>query len=269
MKSRAINLASYNIHGGVGRDGRCVPRRIVDVLNELDCDIVALQEVESGTTGFDMLGYLQRATGMHAVLGPTLLRPDTEYGNGLLSRYPIASVQHIDLSISGHEPRGALDVEIEIGGAALRVVATHLGLRPAERREQIQRLLAAFERDRPLTSVLMGDINEWFLWGRPLRWLHRHFKATPARATFPAHWPLFALDRIWADPRHLLERIATHDSPLARIASDHLPATARLNWQSTAGFKPPPNPCRAPDLDGGALPTRGPAHAPPRHRTPG
>src|SRR3954464_2230775 len=208
-----LKLASYNIHGGVGRDGRCVPRRIADVLKEIDADVVALQEVEAGTTGFDMLGYLQEATGMHAVLGPTLLRPDTEYGNGLLTRFPIASVQRIDLSIDDHEPRGALDVELDVGGTGLRVVATHLGLRPGERRLQIQRLLAAFERDPPLTSVLMGDINEWFLWGRPLRWLHRHFKATPARATFPAWCPVFALDRIWAHPRNLLHSVAAYSSP--------------------------------------------------------
>jgi endonuclease/exonuclease/phosphatase family metal-dependent hydrolase len=228
LSARAIKLASYNIHGGVGRDGRCVPKRIVQVIAELDADIVALQEVESGNSGFDMLGYLAAGSGLQAIAGPTLLRPDSEYGNGLLLRYPVASVRRIDLSINGYEPRGALDVEVDIDGFALRVVATHLGLRPSERREQIQRLLLAFEHDRPLTSVLMGDINEWFLWGRPLRWLHRHFKATPARATFPAWCPVFALDRIWAEPRDCLHRFGVHSSPLARIASDHLPATAEL-----------------------------------------
>ena len=230
MSAHTVKLASYNIHGGVGRDGRCVPRRIVQVLQEINADIVALQEVESSTSGFDMLGYLQDETGLQAISGPTLMRPDTEYGNGLLTRYPIASVKHIDLSIDGYEPRGGLDVELMAAGAALRVVATHLGLRPSERREQIQRLLLSFEKDRPLTSVLMGDINEWFLWGRPLRWLHRHFQATPARATFPAWCPLFALDRIWAHPRSCLSSFGVHSTALARIASDHLPATAEMNW---------------------------------------
>jgi endonuclease/exonuclease/phosphatase family metal-dependent hydrolase len=169
------------------------------------------------------------------------MRPDTEYGNGLLTRYPIASVKRIDLSINGYEPRGALDVELLAAGVALRVVATHLGLRPAERREQIQRLLLAFEKDRPLTSVLMGDINEWFLWGRPLRWLHRHFDATPARATFPAWCPLFALDRMWAHPRSCLRSFGVHSTALARIASDHLPAIAEMNWPPTHSASPPCN----------------------------
>jgi endonuclease/exonuclease/phosphatase family metal-dependent hydrolase len=76
--------------------------------------------------------------------------------------------------------------------------------------------------------VLLGDLNEWFLWGRPLRWLRRHFGRTPAPATFPARWPLFALDRIWVEPVRLLERIEVHRNGFAREASDHLPLRATL-----------------------------------------
>jgi endonuclease/exonuclease/phosphatase family metal-dependent hydrolase len=75
----------------------------------------------------------------------------------------------------------------------------------------------------------MGDINEWFLWGRPLRWMHKHFEATPAPATFPSRLPLLALDRVWVKPRTLLRKLAVHSTPLARIASDHLPLTAELD----------------------------------------
>jgi endonuclease/exonuclease/phosphatase family metal-dependent hydrolase len=110
----------------------------------------------------------------------------------------------------------------------LRVIATHLGLRPSERREQVKRLLAALERERPLPTVLTGDVNEWYLWGRPLRWLHRHFKRTPAPPTFPAWRPVFALDRLWTEPARLLAELRVHATPLARVASDHLPLIARL-----------------------------------------
>jgi endonuclease/exonuclease/phosphatase family metal-dependent hydrolase len=72
----------------------------------------------------------------------------------------------------------------------------------------------------------MGDINEWFLWGRPLRWLHAHFQSKPNYATFPARWPLFALDHIWISPRSRLRTLQVHSSRLARIASDHLPLKA-------------------------------------------
>jgi endonuclease/exonuclease/phosphatase family metal-dependent hydrolase len=224
-----IRVASYNTHGGIGRDGHFVPKRIAGVLRELNADVIALQEVENRATGFDMLNYLKQETQFEAIAGPTLLRNGADYGNGLLTRFRVISVQRIDLCVDRCEPRGALDVELDCSGTPMRVLATHLGLRPAERREQIQRLLRVLEGDRPLPTILTGDINEWFLWGRPLRWLHKHFEQTPARATFPARYPVLALDRIWVKPRSLLRNIAVHSTPLARIASDHLPLKAELD----------------------------------------
>jgi endonuclease/exonuclease/phosphatase family metal-dependent hydrolase len=224
----AVTLASYNIHGGIGGDGHFVPNRIIDVLNEMRADVIALQEVESRATGFDMLDFLAKATGLNAIAGPTLLSADGDYGNGLLTRHRVINQRNLDLSIAGREPRGAIDAELDIDGAPLRVIATHLGLHPAERRQQVQQLLAAFEQDRVMPTVFMGDVNEWFLAGRPLRWLHRHFKHTPAPASFPARWPLFALDRIWVKPRSMLQWVAAHRTPMARRASDHLPLKAQI-----------------------------------------
>ena len=226
-----IRIASYNTHGGIGRDGRFVPKRIADVLKELDSDIIALQEVENRATGFDMLAYLKSETGFEAIAGPTLLRKGADYGNGLLTRFKVLSVQRIDLCVDRCEPRGAIDVELDCGGTPMRVLATHLGLRPSERREQISRLLRVLEHDRPLPTILMGDINEWFLWGRPLRWMHRHFEQTPSPPTFPSGFPIFALDRVWVKPRTLLRRMEVHSTPLARKASDHLPLKVELDLQ--------------------------------------
>jgi endonuclease/exonuclease/phosphatase family metal-dependent hydrolase len=132
------------------------------------------------------------------------------------------------LSFGRREPRGAIAADLDCGGKPLRVVATHLGLRPAERREQVKALLPLF-RERPQDkAVLVGDLNEWFLWGRPLRWLHKHFARTPALPTFPARRPFLSLDRLWAHPGHILTRLEVHSSALARVASDHLPLVATL-----------------------------------------
>ncbi|MDH5536742.1 MAG: endonuclease, partial [Betaproteobacteria bacterium] len=127
------------------------------------------------------------------------------------------------------EPRGALDVRLAMRNGTLRVIATHLGLSPGERRSQMKRLLGLL--DGAGTSVmLLGDLNEWFLWGRPLKWLRRHFGRTPAPPTFPARWPIFALDRVWVEPRGIVRDVAVHTSAIARAASDHLPVRATLEW---------------------------------------
>jgi phospholipase D1/2 len=229
-RARTLKVATWNIHGAVGTDGRYVPARIVDVLGEIGADIVALQEVASEQEHATFLRDLERATGFHVVAGMLRQRHGHDFGNAVLSRYPVISVDHLDLCVRRYEPRGALDVCIDMGLAApLRVVATHLGLRPGERREQVRRILAVVERDTPHPTLLMGDLNEWYLWGRPLRWLHSHFREIPAApATFPARRPVFALDRIWVSPSGSVRRLARHATPLARLASDHLPLVADI-----------------------------------------
>jgi endonuclease/exonuclease/phosphatase family metal-dependent hydrolase len=230
MRSASLAVATWNIHGAVGLDGRYAPRRIVEVLAEIDADIVALQEVASETVHEHFLGELAQATGYRVVPGLLPQRRGSDFGNAVLSRYPVRSVEHLDLAVGDYEPRGALDVGVDIGlPSLLRVLATHLGLRPGERREQVRRILAAVERENPHPTLLMGDVNEWYLWGRPLRWLHSHFREAPAAPpTFPARRPMFALDRIWATPSGSLRGLSRHATPLARVASDHLPLVAKM-----------------------------------------
>lgn len=228
-----LRIATYNIHGAVGTDGLFDPARVAAVLAEIDADVVALQEVHSGAAGGNLLAHLRAALDVETVSGPTLFRSDAEYGNALLSRYPVRGVNRIDLSVGRREPRGALDTLLD-AGRGLRVLATHLGLWPGERRRQVKRLLQALDDGPQLPTVLLGDLNEWYLWGRPLRWLHAEFERSPAPATFPARRPVLALDRLWARPRSMLERVKVHATPLARRASDHLPLVATLVLPSAA-----------------------------------
>jgi endonuclease/exonuclease/phosphatase family metal-dependent hydrolase len=224
----SLRIASYNVHRAIGADRRTDPARILAVMREIDADVVALQEVEAHDQGADMLSWLAKQTGYEAIAGTTLLRHDGHYGNGLLTRCPVRDKRLCDLSWRGREPRGAIAADLDCGGERLRVVATHLGLRPAERREQVTQLLHLFKERPHDRSVLVGDLNEWLLWGRPLRRLHRHFKETPSVATFPARAPFLALDRIWTHPRSMLQGVAAHKTPLSRRASDHLPLVATL-----------------------------------------
>ena len=68
---------------------------------------------------------------MVAILGPVRSRGPCEYGNALLTRFPVMAVRRWDLSVGLHEARGALDVDLRVSGHSMQVVTTHLGLWPA------------------------------------------------------------------------------------------------------------------------------------------
>jgi endonuclease/exonuclease/phosphatase family metal-dependent hydrolase len=227
-RERELRIATYNLHGAVGIDGRFAPERIGEVLAEIDADIFALQEVPLGGMGSpDVLAVLQRMTGLDAVAGPTLDTPARRYGNAVLTRYPVRAVRTLDLSFKSREPRGALDADIDCNGDLWRVVATHLGLASSERRAQVEQVLQCFDTPA-LPVILLGDLNEWFVYGRTLRRLVTHFHRATALRTFPTHYPLFALDRIWVHPGERLVRVDVHRTPLSRVASDHYPLIAHI-----------------------------------------
>jgi endonuclease/exonuclease/phosphatase family metal-dependent hydrolase len=76
--------------------------------------------------------------------------------------------------------------------------------------------------------VLLGDFNHWWWRDRLLAAVERRIGATPAPPTFPSRRPVFALDRVWMAPRSALVSVAVVATPLARLASDHLPLRAEI-----------------------------------------
>ncbi|AAZ97426.1 conserved hypothetical protein [Thiobacillus denitrificans ATCC 25259] len=229
-KGHSFSVASYNIHQCVGVDRRRDAARIATVIRDLDCDAIGLQEVDSRAgphADSKQLEYLAEATGMQALAGPTILRHDGDYGNALLTRRPILAVRRHDLSFRSREPRGALDVDLDVHGHRVRVIVTHLGLRPAERRYQVKLLLKLLHPVEPGQPVVaLGDINEWLPLSRPLRWMHGLLGPPPWQRTFPTLLPMFALDRVWVRPHSALVDLRAHRRKPARMASDHYPLRA-------------------------------------------
>src|SRR3954470_14427795 len=219
LPDSCLRIASYNVHGCRGSDGRKDASRIAEVIYELGCDTVGLQEVDY------RLDYIAGRLGMQAVPGLTLVRHDGPFGNALLTTRPVLEVRRLALGYGRREPRNALDVDLEVGGGKLRVIVTHLGLFAAERRWQVRKLLEMV-RDTEESLVVLGDINEWFPLSRPLRWFNRLLGRSMAERSFPSRWPLFALDRVWVRPRRALLALKAHRSPIAAVASDHLPVKA-------------------------------------------
>jgi endonuclease/exonuclease/phosphatase family metal-dependent hydrolase len=226
---RDLSVASYNIHKGIGTDRRRDLGRTAAVIAEIGADILALQEADTrfGTrTGLLDLEKIRRDLGLIAVPLNGVGAAHGWHGNLLLVRNALVQEVH-QVALPGLEPRGAMVTDMVIGGHALRVVNAHLGLLPASRAAQARALIDKVAGLEARPTLLMGDLNAWRDDSPAFQMLAKHFTIAPARASFPSRYPLLALDRMMLSHGALLD-VATHDTPLARRASDHLPIMARL-----------------------------------------
>jgi endonuclease/exonuclease/phosphatase family metal-dependent hydrolase len=214
-----LRIASYNVHACRGTDGQKDAARIARVIEELGCDTIGLQEVDY------RLDYIAQRLDMCCIPGLTFVRHDGPFGNALLTTRKVLEVRRLALGYGRREPRNALDVDLEVAGTRVRVIVTHLGLFASERRWQVRKLLEMI-RDTQERLVVLGDINEWFPFSRPLRWFNRLLGHSLAERSFPSRFPMFALDRVWVRPRPALLALKAHRSALAERASDHLPVKA-------------------------------------------
>ena len=239
QKERGLKLkvVSWNIHRCFGTDRRYWPERVAEALALMDADVVALQEVDSSLRvqgEIDQLSYLAGAIGMKAVMGPTLKRDYGAYGNAILTRETIVDSSEHNLSYRKFEPRGALVAHMQIAERPVKIINVHLGLKYWERTFQIGQVLeklvwSAESPESPL--ILLGDFNEWFPYTPNQFRLNRsfQFRSRPIN-TFPSPWPRFALDRIFVggDVKSLDCAVITEKK--ARIASDHLPLMASIEF---------------------------------------
>lgn len=225
-------IASYNIHKCVGTDGRFDPARIAAVLGEIGADIIALQEADErfgDRAGLLDLRALELEFKLMAVGASANLRSHGWHGNVMLVRESMVS-EIRQIRLPGLEPRGAIIVDLELKSIPVRLIAAHLGLLRRSRSQQTSALLdATHGDDRP--TILLGDLNEWRVRKRSsLLPLTPHFGPVHAVVpSYPSRFPLLALDRILARPHSLISSIEVHDTPLARVASDHLPIKAHLD----------------------------------------
>ncbi|MFO8071582.1 MAG: endonuclease/exonuclease/phosphatase family protein [Polyangia bacterium] len=225
-----LTIATYNVHGWIGRDAIADHERTMEAVARLEADVVALQEVfvpvdvDPQSERRD----IEKVTGMSVCFGPNLVHSGRSYGNALLTSLEIAETNEWDISVPEREPRGALEVRLVEGELRLRVLATHLGTGLEERDTQLTRLLEIVDRDPRIPTVLLGDLNEWRPWSRRFAALLRRFEPGRAAPSFPVAAPLFSLDRILVRNARVVSPPRAVVSPLTRVASDHLPLRAEM-----------------------------------------
>ncbi len=225
-----LRIASYNIHKSKGSDGRFDPARVIDVINALSADVLALQEVDFRFRGRPA-ALPQDALREGCALVPVALTPTGPnslgwHGQTLLLRKGItlAALHHV--ALPGFEPRGALIADLDAGSGPLRLVGVHLGLRRADRRSQLAHIRARLRDDDARPALIVGDFNEWSA-AEGFEALHG-FEMTSPGASYPARAPFGRLDRMATNAGISVLRSGVFDSHLARRASDHLPIWADL-----------------------------------------
>ena len=211
-----VRVLTWNIHGAFGRNPRFDLARVVELIDRWDPQIVALQEVDSrrDEAGDNPFEFLQRELGEHGIGAKSITTADGDYGQMLISRWPMGDTEIHDMSYPEREPRRAIATRIATPHGPLRVVATHLGLSIHERREQAEKLLAIAGQARDADDRRCGDFNDWFWVGSVRRALSRELPGRTRFRTFPSMLPAAA-----ARP-HLL--------PAARrVRATALPTAAR------------------------------------------
>jgi endonuclease/exonuclease/phosphatase family metal-dependent hydrolase len=240
-KVKRFRVVTYNVHKCRGLDRRVSPARIVEVLQEINADIIALQEVvsvEGKTPEENQAGFIAEALGLDYRLGETRKLNGGAYGNVVFSRLPIISTCNYDLSQPGREERGCLRADLEARkDLTLHFYNIHLGTAYLERRRQARQLLDEDVLGHGGIRIVLGDFNEWTR-GLTTKLLSRHFECVDARLhlgcsrTYPGVMPFLHLDHVYFDRSLKLEGAALHRSRTALIASDHLPIVADFRLDS-------------------------------------
>ena len=230
-----MKVASYNIQKSIGTDFRRQPQRILAILNDLDADVIALQEVDLrfGNQRRSSLpaDLIASETGYRALRFGA--RPESLgwHGNVLLVKRSVEVLHQRQIELPALEPRGAVLADLAVGDERVRIVGMHLGLVGLWRKRQALALLSQLDAlEHRLPTVMLGDLNEWTIEGGCLRHFAADHTVCAPGASFPSMRPMLTFDRIITTPDIDIIDSGVHDTLRSRKASDHLPvwATIRL-----------------------------------------
>jgi endonuclease/exonuclease/phosphatase family metal-dependent hydrolase len=230
-----LRIATYNIHRCRGLDRRTDPARIAKVIQDLDADVIAMQEViGAGASGVDQAQEIGAIVGMGWVMAPARELRGHLFGNVVMSRFPMTSHAQCSLTWRACEHRNAQRVDINVHGRVVHLFNVHLGTALMERRYQAGRLVA-YVHDKRVTGpkIVVGDFNEWTR-GLATTLLSQKLKALDLyphlkrRKTYPGLFPFLNLDHIYYEGELEVRKVELVRTRLSLMASDHLPLVVEL-----------------------------------------
>lgn len=228
-----LRVLCYNIHHGKGTDGKIDLPRQARVIADAKPDLVALQEVDTyclRSGKVDQTAELARLTGLHGKFGKQIDFEGGEYGQAVLSRFPLDGLKvHWLPGTPERQRRIAVEARVKVGGGPLSFVGTHLHhQRDDFREQQAAKLNELFgQADHPV--VLAGDLNAEPD-AKPLDVLRERWSvatAGPALFTYPAAKPAAQIDYVLYRPGRRF-RVVSARVIEESAASDHRPVLAVL-----------------------------------------
>lgn len=223
-----MRVLCWNLHHGVGEDGKLDLTRIADVIKAAKPDLVALQEVDNqcARSGkVDQAAELAKLTGMNGVFGKAMDFQGGGYGQAILSRFPLGETKVHVLPGKG-EPRIAFEAIVSIGNKQTKFVSVHLDLDAAQRLEQAKTLAGIISaKQEPV--ILCGDFNDGR--GSPaLKEISHALKPVPKKSpvlTCPAGKPAEEIDHMLVN-----QWVPATDMVVLpeAVASDHRPILAEF-----------------------------------------
>lgn len=251
-----IRVLQYNVHHGIGADGRLDLARVADVIDRVDPDVAGLQEIRrhwgEETAREDQLERLADLLDADAelVFGEANSKPpdgdagghERQYGLAALSTHPIEPVANRRLpNVESEHPRTHLSTRVDVDGTELTFDVVHFSPREADRRKQAP---AVLERtaDDDRNRVLVGDLNAGpgseAVGTLTERFVDAAHAAGEQRATKPTPWvertdggaalevraPRKRVDHVLATSDVTPESVDVRYS----LASDHCPVVAEL-----------------------------------------